>query len=294
VLSHVVYTRDATGKATIYLDGALVSTTNVAGNTSNWDEGYRLALANELTKDRPWLGELYRVGIYSRSFTRREVETSYSAGLRKTFSGAEVLYDFREGKGNIVRDVSGNGKPLNLKIENPRAVQWRRGRSLAVRAPVLIASTAPGERVSRAVKKSNAITIEAWIKPANTTQDGPARIVTVSRDPGSRNFTLGQKGGAYEVRFRTTSTSPNGEPALSSPGADDAATRICGLRSKESDLAVIYLPTGGEIKMKPGALKENWKAVWFNPRNGQRTKAERREQGVFHAPDEQDWVLLFN
>ncbi len=293
VLSHIVYTRDAAGKAAIYLDGLRVSTTDVAGNTSNWDGSYRLALANELTKDRPWLGEFYRVAVYSRSFTRQDVETSYGAGVRKTFSGAEVLYDFREGKGNVVRDVSGKGKPLNLKIENARAVEWRRGRGLAVRALILIASNDSATKISNAVKKANAITIEAWIKPANTTQDGPARIVTVSRDTGSRNFTLGQKAGAYEVRFRTTSTSPNGEPSLSSPGADDPFRKACGLRSQEGDVAVIYLPAGGEVAVERGALAKGLRAEWFNPRDGSRSSAGDSGTNKFTTPDDEDWVLLF-
>jgi len=139
---------------------------------------------------------------------------------------------------------------------------------------------------------TNAITIEVWIKPANTTQAGPARIVTVSKDPGQRNFTLGQKGSAYEVRLRTTSTSPNGEPSLSSPGADDAMPCVCGLRSEKGDLGVLYFSAGGRATIKPSSLKENLKAQWFNPRSGKRTTAQTHEENAFIALDEQDWVLL--
>ena len=70
-----------------------------------------------------------------------------------------------------------------------------------------------------AARASNALTLEAWVTPANTTQSGPARIVTLSATPQTRNFTLGQDGPAYNVRLRTTATDDNGNPSLSSaPG----------------------------------------------------------------------------
>jgi hypothetical protein len=181
---------------------------------------------------------------------------------------------------------------LNLRIEDASAVQWLSGGGLAIRSPVLIASQGPADKVADAIRKSGAITVESWIKPANITQSGPARIVTVSRDPGSRNFTLGQKAGAYEVRFRTTTTSANGEPALSSPGDDEAAPRICGLRSPETDLAVLYYTAGGQARIKPGSLVEQAHARWYNPRIGRWADAEKTEGGVFNAPDTEDWVLL--
>ncbi len=136
------------------------------------------------------------------------------------------------------------------------------------------------------------MTIEAWVKPANTTQSGPARIVTLSRDPGSRNFTLGQKAGAYEVRFRTTSTSANGEPALSSPGGEDAMPKICGLQSPEADLAVLYFAAGGQARIKSGSAVKRLRAQWYNPRNGKWANADKTGTGFFVAPDAEDWVLL--
>lgn len=65
------------------------------------------------------------------------------------------------------------------------------------------------------LKKANAITIEAWLTPANTEQSGPARIVTISRDTSHRNITLGQDGDHFDVRLRTTKTSTNGLPSTS-------------------------------------------------------------------------------
>ena len=289
---HVVYTRDKTGKAKMYLDGRKQAGTTVTGDTSNWDDSYRLALANELTKDRPWLGEFYQVAVYDRALSEQEAIGKFRGGITLRPQDALVFYDFQEGSGQVIKDRSNRPSLLNLRIENSSAVKWLSTGGLAVRSPVLIASQGPAAKIVNAVRKSGAITIEAWLKPANTIQSGPARIVTVSRDPGSRNFTLGQKAGAYEVRFRTTSTSPNGEPALSSPGGDDAMPQICGLRSPDADLAVLYFAAGGQARIKTGALVEKLNAQWYNPRNGKRTDADKTGEGTFVAPDQNDWVLL--
>jgi len=291
-LMHVVYTRDKTGKAKIFLDGRKQAETTVTGETSSWDTGYRFALANELTKDRPWLGEFYQVAVYDRALSEQEAIGRFRAGNTAKPQDALVLYDFREGSGQIIKDRANKSDPLNLRIENSSAVQWLSTGGLAVRSPVLIASQGPAAKINNTVRKSSAMTIEAWVKPANTTQTGPARIVTVSRDPGSRNFTLGQKASAYEVRFRTTATSANGEPALSSPGGNDAMPRICGSRSAEADLAVLYFTAGGQARIKPGSLAKRLRAQWYNPRNGKWADTGRTSGGTFAAPDAEDWVLL--
>jgi hypothetical protein len=79
-LTHVVYTRDASGQATIYLDGLPVSGEQTDGSLDSWDSGYRLLLGNEASGDRPWLGELYLVAIYDRALSEAEVTQNFGAG----------------------------------------------------------------------------------------------------------------------------------------------------------------------------------------------------------------------
>ncbi len=101
-LMHVVYTRDKAGKAKIYLDGRKQAETTVAGDTSNFDGSWRLALGNELTKDRPWLGEFYQVSIYDRALNEQETTDRFKAGRTAEPRDALVFYDFREGSGQII------------------------------------------------------------------------------------------------------------------------------------------------------------------------------------------------
>ncbi len=130
-------------------------------------------------------------------------------------SGLLVLYDFR-GEGPVVKDRSGTGNPLDLRIKDMAHVHRRDG-SVQINQPTLIRGVGPAKKIVDAVKRSGAITIESWIRPKSLNQKGPARIVTLSNGPSERNFTLGQEGDRMESRFRTVKTSANGTPATLSP-----------------------------------------------------------------------------
>ena len=137
----------------------------------------------------------------------------------RVHDGLLALYDFRLTKGELVKDRSGVGQALDLRIENPRNVRRFEG-GLEVRGQTLIRSSKPASKISNAVKRSGAITLEAWVRPANKKQEGPARIVTVSGNSTNRNVTLGQEEDRYDVRFRTTETTNNGLPSFASkPGS---------------------------------------------------------------------------
>ncbi len=129
--------------------------------------------------------------------------------------GLLVLYDFSESGGPLIKDRSGVGPALDLRIADSKAVRRSNG-SLQVLSKTAIQTDKPATRLAQAIRKSGEITIEAWIRPANTSQEGPARIVTMSRNPNERNFTLGQESDHLEVRFRTSRTSTNGIPSLNS------------------------------------------------------------------------------
>lgn len=83
----------------------------------------------------------------------------------------------------------------------------------------MIKSAAPAAKITDALKASNALTVEAWVKPANTTQDGPARIASISAGTLNRNVTLGQSASAWNIRLRTSSadSDANGRPATVTP-----------------------------------------------------------------------------
>jgi PKD repeat protein len=405
-LSHVVFTREAGGLCRFFINGAEVARQLVDGSFDNWDPTLYLALGNEITGDRPWLGKIYYVAIYDRSLSQARLQKRYQEGvpgvnlppraiftatprwgtlplrveldagdsqdpdgqiveyswdfgdgqtatgalvehtylaagchqvsltvtddagnahqsatkifvkasppvvtlqpqsqtvqfghratlcieasgtpellyrwqkngvwipgatkaayttppLRMTDNGStyrcvvwnhggrvdseravltvsarvltdlQALYTFEEGSGNTVHDVSGCGEALDLLIADQDAVAWSRS-GLTVNSPTSIVSAKPAAKISHSVAVSNEITIEAWVRPATTTQDGPARIVGISKDIHNRNATLSQglwapdPSDLYNVRVRTTLTTDNGQPSPSTP-AGSLRTRL--------------------------------------------------------------------
>jgi hypothetical protein len=146
--------------------------------------------------------------------------------------GLQVLYTFSEGSGTTVYDVSGTGAPLNLTIRDQEAVQWLDG-ELSVHASTIMSATESASRLASAARATHELTIEAWVAPAGTEQDGPARIVTLSKNTEQRNFMLGQgpwrdhpsdNPAFYVARLRSTSTDENGMPSLKSPGGSAQET----------------------------------------------------------------------
>lgn len=133
-----------------------------------------------------------------------------------------MVYSFNDGSGDVVADNALVLPALPARVATPAATSWGGG-SLTVGASTIIASDGPATKVSRASMATGEITVEAWVTPANTTQNGPARIVTISQDTLQRNVTLGQglwgnqPSDLYLARLRSTATSQNGEPHLNAP-----------------------------------------------------------------------------
>ena len=134
----------------------------------------------------------------------------------RTRSGLLALYDFVAPNETAVQDRSGVGQAFDLRISDPAAAR-QTPKGLEVRGKTIVQSAQPATKIVRAVQRSGAVTIEAWLRPGRLDQSGPARIVTLSRNSSERNFTLGQDGNRFDVRLRTSKTSKNGIPSLSTP-----------------------------------------------------------------------------
>jgi hypothetical protein len=150
--------------------------------------------------------------------------TSASNAQRVT-DGLVDLFTFGEQQGEFVHDVSGSGFPTLLTIHNTNAVTWLEEGGLRIDAPVLIHSSLPAQDFYSAAMASEALTLEAWVSPDNTVQDGPARILTISEGTSTRNTMLAQDGGQYVARLRTTETDNNGMPNIGA-GAGSVSTNL--------------------------------------------------------------------
>ncbi len=101
-LTHVIYTRNASGATRIYVNGTQVSTGTVSGTFSNWSSTARFSIANETGGARPWLGELHLVAVYNRALTQSEVTQNFNAGGNPAAAIAKA--EFQAPGGNLPRD----------------------------------------------------------------------------------------------------------------------------------------------------------------------------------------------
>ncbi|MBI9070061.1 MAG: putative Ig domain-containing protein [Melioribacteraceae bacterium] len=173
-----------------------------------------------------------------------ETDTAYlyvtSTSTRVT-GGEVVKYDFLEGKGNKIYDVSDYGTELNLTIPDTNKINWL-SKGIEISSATLLSSNGPATKIYSSLTQTNEVSIETWIDPANLTQTGPARLLTVSADPSNRNFTLGQSESQVSVRLRTTTSYPNGIPDLTTPvnALNDQLTHVVYTRDRDGN-AKIYL-----------------------------------------------------
>lgn len=174
-------------------------------------------------------------------------------------AGQQVLYLFDEGSGSIVGDSAGVGVPIDLNIGDSSAVSWLPDGGLEVNSPTIIESGSPPIRLMDAVMENNEITLEAWVIPANLEQTGPGRILTLSKNPQFRDFTMGQELDAYEMRIRTTATTNNGFPRIFGPtgSATTGLTHIVLTRQTSGDVS-LYVNNNMVISAFRGGDLSNW------------------------------------
>ena len=197
-----------------------------------WDPSYKLAVGDELTRNRAWQGDIFEIAIFNVpldpavfSLLADEGPGSIAAN-RQRFPGAPVFE-----------------RTTPLKLEYLRGI------------PLLEGSDA--QRFFDSLVDAENFTVLLWCRPAKSPQFGPARIITYSLDTEVRNFTLAQSGKRVEFRVRTwisganaivfsSSTAPvlNGnEDVLLAASYDGQVSRIYvnGRLARERDLSDPHL-----------------------------------------------------
>ncbi len=79
-LTHLVYSRDRTGRTRIYVNGELNVEKFLPGDLTNWTADFHLGIGNELDGNRPWLGKIHLLAIYQRDLLPHEVQTHFQLG----------------------------------------------------------------------------------------------------------------------------------------------------------------------------------------------------------------------
>ncbi|NTW02369.1 MAG: hypothetical protein HGA19_14000, partial [Oscillochloris sp.] len=213
-LTHVMVTRETSGTLTFYINGVAQGSSQAPGDFSSWSDDYALLFANDAKIDRPWLGEYHLSAIYRRALTPDEVLQNYAAGpvgdgSPAQITDAQLVYSFNEGSGTTVGDSSLVLPALPAQIADASAVSWGEG-SLSVSAATTIATEGAATKVSRASIATGEISVEAWVTPANTAQNGPAPILSIAKNTCQSDLLFGQgtwghhRADRYATLLRTT------------------------------------------------------------------------------------------
>ena len=160
---------------------------------SNWDPHYQIAVADELTRDRPWSGRLLAWAIFDQAL---------DSGFIRQFKKRPLSSDFM--------------LPIESMLLEPILYEKTTG---ADHRLTKFATLSPdqSQKIYEALSKTNTMSLVALFWTDNIQQNGPGRIITQSVDPFHRNFTLGQEGKRAIFRLRTPMTGLNGlEPEVQS------------------------------------------------------------------------------
>jgi hypothetical protein len=177
-----------------------------------------------------------------------------------------ALWKLEEGSGAVALDTSLVGPTMNLTLEGE--VGWISGGGLEFTGGKATSNPTDSRKLFNEIASGSGMqryTVEAWVIPANTTQEGPARILSYSGGTGQRNFMLGQV--LYNYVFRNRSVDPllneNGDPALTTNDDDE------DLQAMLQHVVMTFDQTNGrrifvngvftdDVDEVPAALLVNW------------------------------------
>jgi hypothetical protein len=152
---------------------------------SSWNPTYRLAISDEITRNRSWNGALVAWAVYDRPIQRDVIR-----GLADLGFPDDGPSEFRQ-------------------LPTDAVVDWENSNPLEPSGYIEM-SDEISERVHQRLTGTGKMSLLAWFRVIDLEQDDLERIITYSRDPFHRNFSLGQDGGAVVFRLRTPATGSNG------------------------------------------------------------------------------------
>jgi hypothetical protein len=179
-------------------------------------------------------------------------------------AGLILLYAFDEGSGSTVADQSGALPTHDLAIADPGSVTWSAGH-LTVDAATTLSTIGAATKVHARATASGELTVEAWVKPADVIQFGPARIISMSPDTQARNFMLGQEKDTYAVRFRADGQTDwdNGSPTLfTTPGSTTTALAHVVHTHRADGTEVVYIDGVANLSSTRTGGMSMWDATY--------------------------------
>jgi len=148
----------------------------------------------------------------------RIVDGTIASGGNRYENAQIALWEFKTGQGTKAYDTSGVEPAIDLDLTGD--FEWFGGWGVTLNGGKAQGTTAASKKLHDLIKSTGEYAIEAWVVPANVTQE-EARIVSYSGSDTTRNFNLQQTLYDYNFQVRTENTGADGDPALSTPAMDE-------------------------------------------------------------------------
>ncbi|MTJ10213.1 VanZ family protein [Anabaena sp. UHCC 0204] len=174
---------------------------------SNWNLTYPLLIGNEQTGDKPWHGYISEVNIADKKFSEQDISGLFNNknNLNNIKDSLIGSYQLTEKKG--YQDQIGKLPELLPQGQSQKIVDEK---GIALSSSYWLKTETPAKLLNKRIRKTSQFTIITNLSTADTTQTGPARIISLSSGMLQRNFTLGQQGENLDLRLRTPITGENG------------------------------------------------------------------------------------
>lgn len=158
----------------------------------------------------------------SSSSNKNVAATLSVTETKRVKDGLIAYYNFGYDPDYIVRDLSGFGSPLNLKILKPSAVIWNENNRVQITANTAIVSATVANKLTTEIKKTGEITMECWIRPFQPDLASSSRVISLGLNDSEVGFVLDQSFSNaanenslnYLVRVQTESTVKSGYPEI--------------------------------------------------------------------------------
>lgn len=190
--------------------------------------------------------------VAAGQFTVAPAAGAFAAHPARHSQGLQALYLFHDA-GTMVHDVAGFSPPLDLRLLKGRATSTA---GLRVEGNPRLETEGPAVRLIDACRKSQELTLEAWVQPARAAVDFEGAIVSLSTDVQDRNFALAQKADAWEGALRNSNSDGGGRPTLSAgKGSSEAKlTHLVFTRSAAGQERLYVNGVEKGARVRPGTF----------------------------------------
>jgi hypothetical protein len=152
-----------------------------------------------------------RVATAANSRLAQVLTSVFGKAYENVWPGSRrgLLFQWRDNKDNG-QFVNGSGNSRNVRLRAAGGARFGPNGEMHILGGAFVPDGIFNKEIRDACRKTGELAIEAIVTASRIPQFGPARIISLSRNPAKRNFTLGQENDHLVLRLQTSNTSRNG------------------------------------------------------------------------------------